>query len=150
MVADTLDNGAAYRDLGGGLRKAIEYARSHDLRALPDGKHEIEGAKLFVLIQSYTTRPEAEARLETHRKYLDLQLVLEGREIIYWAPAGELEPDGGYSDERDVAFYKGGVPGALALQAGAFAVFYPQDAHKPCCQWNGPGKVRKAVFKIQV
>jgi biofilm protein TabA len=150
MIADTLDNGAAYRDLPGGLRKAIEYARTHDLRALPDGKHEIDGARLFVLVQSYTTKPEAEARLETHKKYLDLQLVLEGREIMYWSPVGALEPDGVYSEERDVAFYKGGVPGALALAEGGFAVFYPQDAHKPCCQWNGPVKVRKAVFKILV
>jgi YhcH/YjgK/YiaL family protein len=105
---------------------------------------------VYVLMQSYTTKPEIEARLEAHRRYLDIQVVLEGREIIYWAPIEGLEADGAYSEERDVIFYKGSVPGAVTVSAGCFAIFYPQDGHKPCCHWGAAAPVRKAVFKVRV
>ncbi len=150
MIADRLENAAAYQGLSANLRKALEYARAQDLAKLADGKHAIDGDRVFVLMQSYTTKPEIEARLEAHRKYIDIQLVVEGREVIYWAPIQGLEADGAYSDERDIIFFKGGVPGAVALTAGCFAVFYPQDAHKPCCHWGAPAPVRKAVFKVKL
>ena len=150
MIADSVKNSGQYEAMGAGVRKAFEYLRTQDLRKLSDGKHEIDGDRVFVLMQSYTTKPEIEARLEAHRKYLDIQVVLEGREVMYWAPIEGLDADGAYSDERDVIFYKGSVPGALALTAGCFAVFYPQDGHKPCCHWGAPAAVRKAVFKVRL
>jgi YhcH/YjgK/YiaL family protein len=150
MVADTVRNSAAYEGLSAGLRKAFDFMRAHDLRMLGDGKHEIDGDRVYVLMQSYTTKPEIEARLEAHRRYLDIQVVLEGREIIYWAPIEGLEADGAYSEERDVIFYKGSVPGAVTVPAGCFAIFYPQDGHKPCCHWGAAAPVRKAVFKVRV
>ena len=150
MMADRLKNASLYEGLSPGLRKAFEYLRAHDLRKLGDGRHEIDADRVFVLMQSYTTKPEVEARLEIHRKYVDLQVILDGREVIYWAPADALEADGAYSEERDVAFFKGGAPGVVTLSAGTFAIFYPQDAHKPCCHWGAPSQVRKAVFKVRV
>lgn len=150
MIADNVKNAGLYEGLSANLRKAFEYMRSHDLKRLPDGKHEIDGDRVFVLMQSYTTKPDIEARLEAHRKYLDIQLVLEGREVIYWAPIDALEADGGYSEERDLIYFKGSVPGAVPLTAGCFAILHPQDAHKPCCHWGAPAPVRKAVFKVRL
>jgi YhcH/YjgK/YiaL family protein len=150
MVADSVRNAALYESMSAGVRKAFEYLRAADLRKLADGRHEIDGDRVFVLMQSYTTRPDIEARLEAHRKYLDIQVVLDGREVIYWAPIEGLEADGAYSDERDVIFYKGSVPGAVTLASDCFAIFHPQDAHKPCCHWGAPAAVRKAVFKVRL
>jgi YhcH/YjgK/YiaL family protein len=150
MIVDSIENARLYEGLSAGVRKAFEALRAGSIAKLPDGKHEIDGDRVFVLMQSYTTKPEAEGRLEAHRKYIDIQVVLEGREAMYWAPLEGLEPDGGYSEEKDVAFFKGAAQGVLPLAAGYFAMFYPQDAHKPQCAWGGPGRVRKAVFKVRV
>ncbi len=150
MIADSIESTGLYAGLGPGIRKALETLRAGGLSGLADGRHEIDGDRVFVLMQTYTTKPEVEARLEAHRKYLDIQVVLEGREVMYWAPLEGLEPDGAYSDEKDVAFFKGAAQGVLPVAAGHFALFYPQDAHKPQCAWGGPGRVRKAGFKVRL
>jgi YhcH/YjgK/YiaL family protein len=117
---------------------------------LEDGRHEIEGQRLFALVQSYTTRPATEVVFEAHRSYMDLQLVFEGREAIGWAPTAALETTEPYSAEKDVELLDGSVALVMPLESGWFAVLLPQDAHKPCCHLDGPSKVRKVVFKIAI
>jgi biofilm protein TabA len=150
MIVDSIENARMYEGLAAGVHTAFQALRAGRVGGLPDGRHEIEGDRVFVLMQSYTTRPEAEGRLEAHRKYLDIQVVLEGREVAYWAPLEGLEADGAYSDEKDVGFFKGSAQGVLPIPAGFFALFLPQDAHKPQCVWGAPGRVRKAVFKVRL
>lgn len=85
--------------------------------------------------------------LEAHRKYADLQAVLEGEERIDWVPLGSLrEESEEYSKGGDIAFYSGGEHMRVTLSAGEFLILFPGDAHKPCIRSGG--KVKKAVVKL--
>jgi biofilm protein TabA len=129
------------------LRLGLDY-----LRALPAdqpvGRVEIEGDGLFCMVQEYTTTPAPERKFESHRRYADIQAVLVGRESIYYSPLAQLQVTEAYEAERDCAIYTGADIQPVYLEPGNYAVFWPQDGHKPGCNWHGPEFVRKAVIKI--
>jgi len=156
MIGDTLEHLPRYRGLDPRLDRGLEALRR--LAADPpaaDGRHELEGEDLFASLSTYPTQAPAVKSFEAHRKYLDIQAVLRGRELLYWTPLAGLAPRSGYSVAEDIATYAdppdGGV--ALPLWAGVFVVLFPQDAHKPGCLPEGGGGgelVRKLVLKVRV
>lgn len=150
MIIDSISNRQIYRGIGSGIERALDYLANTDFAALEDGKHEIDGDELFALVSTYDTEPESVRSFEAHRKYLDVQYILSGREIIYWAPQAELTPAGEYSEEKDIVFLSGEARARLQLTPGSFTLFYPEDAHKPNCAWNDPGAVRKTVVKVRI
>ncbi len=96
------------------------------------------------------TRPQEACRLETHRRYIDVQYVVRGRELMGYAPAMLLKPEGPYDAERDVQFHQGRAD-FLLLQQGMFAVMLPSDAHMPGVAVDGqPAAVKKIVVKAAV
>jgi YhcH/YjgK/YiaL family protein len=108
--------------------------------------------QMFVMVQGYTTEARASCRFEAHRRYIDIQYMLAGEEIIEIAPADALTPDTPFDPERDLVFFK--TPEApctrLILRPGDFAVFFPEDAHMPKVQLQTPASLRKAVVKVDV
>ncbi len=151
MIYDSFDNAGLYVCTHPKLRKGLDFLRGlqgEKAASLPDGRHEIEGSDVFALLSSYDTEPEEARRFEAHRTYLDIQCVLSGNELIYWADVGALEPDGGYSEEKDIIFFQGSSSTALHLRPGYFAVYFARDAHKPCCSLKAAEPVRKALVKI--
>jgi YhcH/YjgK/YiaL family protein len=150
MILDKLTNRGRYGGITPGFDRALDYLSNTDFTVLEDGKHPIDGERIYALVMTYSTEPERERSFEAHREYLDVQCILKGREIIYWAPTDELSPMGEYSEEKDIVFLSGDPRARLQLNSGNFAVFYPEDAHKPNCDWNGPQQVRKAVIKVRI
>ena len=148
MIIGEIANHKRYRNLGKKIEKALEYLATTDFSVLEDGRHEIEGDEIYALLLSYDTEPESARSFEAHRKYIDVQYILSGREIIHWAPLEELEPAGDYSEEKDIVFLSGDARARLQLTPGAFALFYPEDAHKPNCAWDDPQPARKVVVKV--
>jgi YhcH/YjgK/YiaL family protein len=133
------------------LRRALDYLSSTDVRSLTPGRHELDGDRLFALVQDFATRPPEACRWESHRQYIDVQFVADGVERMGWIPvarARELEP---YDAARDVAFYAAGGD-FITLEAGMLAIFWPTDVHAPCCSPAGaePRQVRKVVVKVRV
>jgi YhcH/YjgK/YiaL family protein len=153
MIADSLARPTtSYELLHPLFARAFDYLRTFD-RTTPDGKVVLDPDKLVALPQSYATAPAAGKRFEAHRRFIDIQFILEGEEIIEHAPIEWLpEVTEPYSDERDVMFFRD--PAACSrtlLRAGDFAVYFPADGHKPCCQaGTSPAAVRKVVMKIAV
>lgn len=146
MVVDRLSNWSFYRGLPERLLRALEFLSREDLAQLPLGRIDLEGDHLFALVQEYTTRPENECRWEAHRKYCDVQYVVSGCERIGVAPLDNMTVDMPYDVERDVGFFHG-EGDWLTLRAGTFAIFAPQDVHRPCAQVGAGERVRKIVFK---
>jgi YhcH/YjgK/YiaL family protein len=149
MIIDQLKNWRRYAALAE-LRPAFEFLQRHaDGRNLPDGRMEIRGDRLFAMVQTYRPKPVAEGRFEAHRRYADVQYIAAGAEMIGHAPTETLKTETRYNAEKDIAFYA--QPRrytALAMPAGTFAVFYPEDAHMPCCRLDADGQVRKIVVKV--
>ncbi len=129
------------------------FIAAHDCAQLPDGEMEILGRNLFVRIMSYTAKPAIENRFEIHRVHADVQYVVSGAEIMQTARLGHLEPIAEYDPQGDFHFYKASGTGIsqTIVQAGEFAVFYPTQAHRTSCAYEGyKGLVKKLVFKVKI
>jgi biofilm protein TabA len=146
MIIDYLDNLAAGSHLAPRLRQGLDWLRSRDPGALTDGRHEIDGDRLFALVQQYTTRAPAECRWEAHRKYTDIQYVVRGDERMGYTNIAQTREQEPYDAERDVAFFEAGTD-FVTVRAGMFTVFAPEDVHAPGCAVGEPSLVRKIVLK---
>ncbi len=134
------------------LWKAIEFLRRLDIRNLADGRVDIDGQHVFALIQRYETVMTDIPKFEYHRKYMDVQYIVSGEEIIGWAPAGRMVVTEAYDIERDICFgiVSTGEITPVYLQAGQLAVLYPEDGHAPKLAAGTPSTVIKIVVKVAV
>ena len=148
MIIATLDSAQRYESLLPGLAAALRWLRETDLAALPPGRAEIEGERLWADVIHAPARPRGEAKLEVHRRYADVQFLVSGEEELGWRPAAEcLEPAGEYNAAADAGFFADAPQVWHSLVPGSFAVFFPEDAHAPLV---GQGEIRKVVVKVLV
>jgi YhcH/YjgK/YiaL family protein len=139
------------------LLKALEFIVQADINLLFDkvspGNNqlvEIDGKKIYAIVQQYFTKPATEVKIEGHRKYIDIQLMVEGEEIIQLAGMDDITSEGIYNAEKDVHFPEVGSFSKLTLRAGDAAILFPEDLHGPCCCVEEPRMVKKVVFKVSV
>ena len=144
----TLDRDAA--SLPTDIQRGLRFLADTVIAALPAGRVDIDGDRMFALIQDYDTVPKAEKRPESHARYIDIQYVASGREVIGYAPlAGDNPVAENFFEGRDVQFFSTVADETdLVLGTGAYAVFHPTDIHRPGCAAGAPAKVRKVVVKI--
>lgn len=133
------------------LQAGFRFLLETDLSALTLGRHDVQGDQIYITVAEYETEPKSKRRPEAHQRYLDIQYICLGEEVIGSAPleaAGEIAED--CLKERDVVYYKGVTQEAeITLLPGMFAVYFPWDVHRPNCSVGGrAGKVRKVVVKI--
>lgn len=147
MILDTLINAAIYTQLHPLFAEGFRFIREQAASAAV-GRYELSGGA-YVLVQQYDTKPLAGAQFESHRRFIDIQYIASGAEIIYYANLEALRA-GDYQPEKDYLGLDGsGTP--LALRAGEFAIFFPQDGHLPSrMTTSGPAPVKKVVVKIPV
>jgi len=108
-------------------------------------------AGTFALEQVYLTKPRDQGIYETHRKYVDVQVIVAGEEYMEVTHPGSLTIRDAYNPERDATFYLDVTHGSrLHLRAGDAAIYFPDDAHMGALQITGPQLVRKAVLKVPV
>jgi biofilm protein TabA len=150
MIVDTLSNASRYRGLSLLLDRGLEAMGRLTASPLADGRHELAGADLSASFSSYATEDPDGKQFEAHRRYIDIQVVLQGMETLYWAPLAPLQPQGEYSEAKDIAFYSGPAGLAVPLESGWFTILFPQDAHKPGCLRGSSAHVRKLVIKVAV
>jgi len=149
MVLDKLSNAQRYFGLGERIAAGLRFLLENDLSDMEAGRHEIDGDRLFVMISDYDTKPPEEGFFEAHRKYIDVQHVIEGIERIGYANVADLRVTQAYDEENDFLKLEGdGDP--LTFPAGAFVILFPDDAHMPGLALNDPHPVRKAVVKVAV
>ena len=134
------------------LKKAIEFLRLRGIHDLPDGKVEIEGNEVFAVVQRYETIKADAPKFEYHRKYIDVQFIVKGEEVIGWAPADRVTISEPYDADRDICFGTAGkgewTP--VFLRAGQLAVLWPEDGHAPKLAAGAPTAVMKVVVKVAV
>ncbi|ANY66121.1 hypothetical protein BBD42_06355 [Paenibacillus sp. BIHB 4019] len=134
------------------FRQALAWLEQEVTEDTPAGKYEIDGERLFVLVQHVETRPAEEQLAESHKQYIDIQLLLKGRELIRVArDNGEAVVTADELDSRDRLSYKDvSDESDIVLTPGMFAVFFPYDIHRPCCSVEAEMTIRKAVVKLHV
>jgi YhcH/YjgK/YiaL family protein len=148
MILDSLENAARYYDLHPGFREGLQFLARPSLENLDSGKYELQGDRLFALINRDPGRGHAGARLEAHRKYIDIQLLVAGSEEIGWRPTAECSQiTEAYDTSRDILFFAEPPHAWIPLPVGKFMIFYPEDAHAPLAS---TGDNVKAVIKVAV
>ena len=148
MVLDALSQLNRYLDLHPRFRDVADAIASRNLAALASRRYEIDGPRLYLSVDDNEGRGRAQARLESHRRYIDIQVTLDGDEEIGWRPVSECYgPTAAFDAQRDIQFYEDVPQTWLAIPPGHFAIFFPHDAHAPLA---GAGRLKKAIFKIEV
>ncbi|RPH30923.1 YhcH/YjgK/YiaL family protein [Buttiauxella warmboldiae] len=131
------------------LLAIIKQALALEPETLAAGRHEIDGDKIFMNVMTFDTALPESKRYEQHREYLDVQVLLSGRERIDFGPAGAaLEPDA-YHEEDDYLLCDAVAPcQTLHMQPGMFAIFLPGEPHKPGCISETAQAISKVVIKV--
>jgi biofilm protein TabA len=147
VILDTLVQSARYAGLHPAFPRSFDYLKTADLPSLAPGRHDIDGDRLFVLIDHQDGRTREGARLEAHRRYIDIQLTLDGAEEIGWAPLDSCQQRAVFDTEKDIGFFDDAPRVWLPVPPGTFAIFFPEDAHAPLA---GRGQLKKAIVKAAV
>ena len=152
MIADSLDNLSKYENLVPYLKEIVNYLKNNNLSLLNGGRYEILGNSIFALIQEYHTQPASEKFMESHEKYIDIQIVLDGQEFMGYSPKEFLKIKDPYNEENDIIFYENNLKeeSYINVRKNHFCIFFPEDAHKPGLHLSIVRKVRKAVIKVAV
>ena len=146
MIFSTISQSDRYAALHPLFPHVFESMRSTDLLALAPGRYPIVGEQLFIIVESVPGRTREAAKLECHRGYIDIQLVLEGLDEMGWkALADCTQPVSDYSAGKDIRFFHDAPASWIATPPGAFCIFFPEDAHAPLVS---AGQIRKVIFKI--
>ncbi|MBW2216269.1 MAG: YhcH/YjgK/YiaL family protein [Deltaproteobacteria bacterium] len=146
MILDVLENAHRYLALHNGFAKAFEFLRRSDLKELPVDKYEIDGERVYGIVSKDPGRKKEDALLETHEKYIDIQLVLAGTDDMGWKPKSSCKhPSEEYDQETDIQFFEDKPDAWLSTESGAFAIFFPEDAHMPLIS---SGQIHKVVVKV--
>jgi YhcH/YjgK/YiaL family protein len=146
LIIDKLSNAKMYDHLHPRLKKGLHFLLENDLTTLEVGTYPIEENKVFVMIQEYETKLPEVCRFEAHYRYADIQYVIRGQEKMEYTHIGETKVTEA-DTEKDLMFLEAAGETFL-IKEGYFAVFTPEDAHRPGMCAVQPQPIRKAVVKV--
>ena len=149
MIIDKIENSKLYYSINERIKKALKYLETEDLLNISEGKYEIDGDDVYALINIYDTKNPEDGNLEAHRKFIDVQYVVSGSELIGYAPLKEQKQLKEYDEEKDFILYKDN-PSFVKLDESMFAILFPGDLHMPGIMINNPARVKKVVIKVRV
>lgn len=135
------------------LKQALDYIDQARSQNLADGRYDVDGERMYVLVQSYETlRANEFSKYEAHRRYIDVQYIQEGVEMMGWAPLEQMCVNSEYNEQKDVMLGTCSISTATPVKvaAGQAAIFFPQDAHAPKLAAASPCPVKKIVVKVLV
>ena len=132
------------------IESALAYLRLTDFSTLQAGRYPIDGENVFALVQDPMTQNWEAGLPEFHARYIDIQCLLEGEEVIGYSPENaNLIKITDQLAERDIAFVaQQENESRLLLAPGMFAIFFPGELHRPCRALNTPMRIKKVVIKI--
>jgi biofilm protein TabA len=132
--------------------QAFAYLRDTNLEIVAPGKYYLDDENVYVLVTEGKAKAFEDARWEAHKKYADIQYVIQGKEKMGIAPLAKASVKIPFNETTDIGFYD--VPEAdskfYIAEPGTFLIFFPQDAHRPAIQVEGFEVVKKVVIKIKV
>ena len=147
MILDSLKSKAQYAALHPRFQQVFDFIDNNDVASLPCGRHDIDGDNIYVVVQEWDLRELKEARLELHRKYIDIQMLLSGpNEVFGWSEKKDcLTPEADFDEAKDVQFFTDTPQCFYSVGEGQFSILFPEDGHAPML---GEGHVKKCIFKI--
>lgn len=149
MIKDRLENAGIYYGISENLKTGFEWLKNNDLSTLPDGKYEIRENEIYANLQSYDTKETAP--YEAHKKYIDIQFMITGKEKIGVTAYSNCSLREEYNEEKDIEFLSCNITETYQiLESGEFLVLFPQDAHQPSLSPDKKSNVKKVVVKVKI
>ena len=147
---DTIAMKAHYTKYTDRWKAALNFLNNSKLDSLPVGEYEILGKDVYAIVSEYYPKDEVDCNFEAHKKYIDLQYVIQGEEKMGIAKLKDVVPITVYDEDKDITFYK---KDATAFYKKAtvesFFLFFPEDAHRPSMKTKDNIKVKKIVIKVR-
>lgn len=148
MIYDSIERLETYRGLGRAMYEGLLLLREKDFSSMADGRYPLDGERMFLILERYTTKAVEDTRIEAHRDYIDIQYLLSGEECIGVGDVDHMQRVVEAHPEKDIWFFEGEtVP--LPVGKGRFLLLFPHDAHRPGICTGAPQPIRKAVVKIR-
>lgn len=147
MILDHLSNAANYFNLHPLFEKAFDFVKTMDLQSAPTGVTEIDGPHLTLSVVETTMRSKKEAQLETHKRFIDIQIPIAKTETFGWKALSALSPSNGYDEANDFELHTDSPGTYIDVTPGEFIIFSPEDAHAPLI---GEGETKKIIIKVAV
>ncbi|WP_289089871.1 YhcH/YjgK/YiaL family protein [uncultured Bacteroides sp.] len=148
MIVTNLNNTERIESLHPLFKKLFDYVKTHDILNTPCGRIDIDGDNLYINNVNPECVSAEKQVLEVHRDYIDVQILLQGKETIGWKALEdskeEVKP---YEKEGDCALYSDTPTTWIHLVPGQLAIFFPEDTHAPII---GEGKIRKMIAKVKL
>lgn len=151
MICGSLKNIKELENLGLlSIANLIEQAVScaNDVKS---GKVVLVRDLVFANIDEVGTEEENCRRVEYHKEYLDVHIILKGTEKIGFRTEFLSEQDDcvPFDIEHDLGFLTSQkTTDFVTLKVGDFAIFAPLELHRPLCAVEKPSPIRKIVLKI--
>ncbi len=148
MIIDIIGQADRYVSLNKGFAAAFKFLTQPELKSLEPGDYPIDGDKVYASIVKTKGRKPEQAKIETHQRYIDIQMVLSGVDTMGWTPAEKCKDVSmAYDTERDLQFFNEKSESWQVVKEDYFAIFFPSDAHMPLI---GDGDIHKVVVKVAV
>lgn len=149
MILDSFENSGLYDSVCPRMKQAFELVSKLDLASLPVGKHLLDGEDIFVNVAEIDLKKPADAKLEVHNVYADIQILVSGDEEVFgWSERKDLtDAVAPFDTEKDVQFFNDAHQTYYTLRKGQFTILMPNDGHAPMI---GEGPVKKAIVKVRI
>jgi YhcH/YjgK/YiaL family protein len=146
MVLDTIANAERSYSLHPGFKPAFEHLKTVDFGTVGEGRHEIDGSRLYMIVNRGPGKGKDNARFEAHQRYIDIQCTISGDDLIGWKNITQCADEGlGYNSEKDIEFFTSRNPVWVPVPAGTFGIYFPEDVHAPK---GSTDQLLKIIFKV--
>ena len=153
MIKDNLQHIDYYNYLSPGIYFGLKYLKNTDFSTMGNGKYEIKEGKVWAIVQDYNSKPESEGKFEAHRKFIDIQFIIEGEEKIGVGNLDDFDENTEYDEEKDIVFLnpkEGAKTELRKVIAGEYMILMPKDVHMPSIAVDSPSYVKKVVLKVVI
>lgn len=149
MMLSNLDTPLSSINVSQRVKTAINFLKNLD-KNIPDGKVEIDDKNIFALVATVKTEHPDKRFFEAHRDYIDVQFVIDGRQIIEWMPVTAFKEEKNYDEDNDLYKFNQNFSGSkIIIGNNNYAIFFPEDAHKPLCFIDEASTIKICVIKVR-
>ncbi len=149
MIFGNIEQLSDFEFLDEKIKTCLTYVKEHELLTMEPGRYELDGNRLYMNLEEFTTISAEGRDYEAHKRYLDIFYIVDGTERVDLNFIENMEQIG-YDEEKDRMSLKGERAGSIVLQTGDFLICYPHDAHQPAIFVKEAQKIKKAVFKVMI
>ena len=154
MIKDNIKNSKNYYYLSSRVALGLEYLTNTDFCVVEKGKYPILDDEVFAIVQEYHSKPLSEGKFEAHKRYIDIQYVVEGEELIGVADIGKFSEVTEYDSGKDIVFLQQKSNENIEfidLKSKEFVILMPVDVHMPSIKSLDKkisSYVKKVVIKV--